>query len=182
MEVHVGMRKQQPENHGVGGGGDSTPRDTCRASLKLAPLRRPKFPVPLFVLYFSMVYVLYISHNIGTVRRKSLSHWNLKWIWIWIGVPQKWISFIFVKSKNWEITGKFLRMFFLLVKKKKLLRNISAKTKIVAWYFWENKYVRGNFHKNEYLMTVKNIKFRYGDAWFFVNNYYLNFHNLFWKN
>ena len=51
----MGMRKQQPENHGEGGGGDSTPRDTCRASLKLAPKRRPKFPVPLYIPYFFMV-------------------------------------------------------------------------------------------------------------------------------
>ncbi len=40
---------------GSGGGeGGSTPRDTCRASLKLAPKRRPKFPVPLYIPYFFM--------------------------------------------------------------------------------------------------------------------------------
>jgi len=39
---------------GRSGGGGSTPRDTCRASLKLAPKRRPKFPVPLCIPYFFM--------------------------------------------------------------------------------------------------------------------------------
>ena len=34
--------------------GGSTPRDTCRASLKLAPNRHPKFPVPLYIPYFFM--------------------------------------------------------------------------------------------------------------------------------
>ena len=39
------------------GGGGSAPRDTCRPSLKLAPKRRPKFPVPLYIPYFFMDYV-----------------------------------------------------------------------------------------------------------------------------
>ena len=38
-----------------GRGGGSTPCDICRASLKLAPKRRPKFPVPLYIPYFFMV-------------------------------------------------------------------------------------------------------------------------------
>ena len=48
------MRMQQTENQGVGGEGGSTPRDTCRASLKLAPKRCPKFPVPLYIGTYSV--------------------------------------------------------------------------------------------------------------------------------
>ena len=50
-----------------GGEGGSTPRDTCRSSLKLAPKRRPKFPVPLYI------YTLFL-YGYGTVLYRKALH------------------------------------------------------------------------------------------------------------
>ena len=62
--------------------GCSTPRDTCRASLKLAPKRCPKFPVPLYIPYFFMIGTLELEERgVRMIAEENTSRH------IWICLP-----------------------------------------------------------------------------------------------